>query len=47
MTRDNSGHGSGQIRDTRDINLVPTRDIRDKPPIGAVPCPGKGENSER
>jgi|HubBroStandDraft_1064217.scaffolds.fasta_scaffold159721_2 hypothetical protein len=43
MTRDISGQNSGQIRDTRDINPVPTRDTRDKPPIGAVPCPGPGD----
>ena len=44
MTRDNSGHYSGQTRDTRDINLVPTRDGRDKPPRRGCPCPGKDGN---
>lgn len=38
MTRDNSG----QTRDFRDINLVPSRDTRDKPPLGGCPCPVKG-----
>jgi hypothetical protein len=36
MTRDNWG----QTRDTRDIKPVPTRDIRDNPPLGGVPVPG-------
>jgi hypothetical protein len=41
MTRHNSGQISGQTRDTRDIDLAPTRDTRDKPPRRAVPCPGE------